>query len=398
VARMEAWVLLIVLVICSLFLVVRGDGPSNGVYGWNLPIFPREGIEDELHQFTYQKPHEGKFIPRNVWIAVRNSSEALASHMVKFIARNHKWNVHIHGNIEKDVFMNTYFANTSINWVYNKLNPAIGCSRPEVWRLCVLYMFGGLYIDDDANINSPLDEVVLPSDKFIVGKEDYSFDDRCYIDSYPLSNYSMNARFGVEKNRLDVAGGRFFLNWALLSAPRSPIIARILTHIVALVKGEYTGRSKIKMGNSDHRGKLLMCATTYPVTHVIREMLLEGKYTESELGLRIVDTNFKEYGGDMKAWFNDYRADHWVKVIQKHQAPYLLEYAPPPVEEMSGDVIRGVGQKSIYLIKDGRRHGFNDFGTFMAMNYTLDDVKLLAAKVVDQIPLGDPVPSMPPKR
>jgi hypothetical protein len=379
-------------IICVGWCAVSG----KALNGWELPMFPPDGIQHKFNQFTYNSPSDGKFIPRNVWVAVRNSTDKLASHMVKFIERNHKWNVHIHGNSEKDLFMSTYFANTSVNWVYNLLNPAIGCARPEIWRLSVLYLFGGFYIDDDANINTSLDEIVQPADKFIVGKEPYDFDDRCYIDSFMLSNHSMNVRFG-EKHRQDILGGRFFLNWAMFAAPKSPVIERIFSHIITLIKSEYTGRSKVKMGNTDHRGKLLMCCTTHPITHSLRELMLDGKHSEEELGIRVVDTNYKDFGGDMKAWYNDYRADHWVKVIQKHNAPHLLEYAAPPADEMSGQVLRGAGHKSIYLISEGRKHGFNDFGTFMAMNFTLDDVRLVPAAIIDQIPLGAPVPPVAAK-
>ena len=43
--------------------------------------------------------------------------------------------------------MEESYANTSILWIYNTLNPLIGCSKPEIWRLAVLYKYGGIYLD-----------------------------------------------------------------------------------------------------------------------------------------------------------------------------------------------------------------------------------------------------------
>lgn len=55
--------------------------------------------------------------------------------------------------------MNTTFANTGINWAYNVINPLIGAARADIWRYCVLYLHGGLYLDDDSDIKVPLDNV-----------------------------------------------------------------------------------------------------------------------------------------------------------------------------------------------------------------------------------------------
>ena len=40
----------------------------------------------------------------------------------------------------------------------------------EIWRLAVLYVYGGLYMDDDAVLGARLDDIVTPDDKFIIAK------------------------------------------------------------------------------------------------------------------------------------------------------------------------------------------------------------------------------------
>ena len=99
--------------------------------------------------------------------------------------------------------------------------------------------------------------------------------------------------------------------------------------------------SLIKMHVNDHRGKLLMCATTHPINHATRELVLEK---HPDLGLHIGDDHFKDYGGNMKAWFNDYSVpNHWVGMLQRKRVPYLREYAPPRVEAFEGKVIQAPG-------------------------------------------------------
>ena len=89
------------------------------------------------------------------------------------------------------------FANTSTLWAYEVLNPQIGTSKVEIWRLgyhrhhhhhhhhhhyhhhghhhhyyystAILYAWGGMYMDDDANFGTNLDEVIEETDKLILG-------------------------------------------------------------------------------------------------------------------------------------------------------------------------------------------------------------------------------------
>lgn len=55
--------------------------------------------------------------------------------------------------------MNKTFHGTSILWAYNTINPLVGAARADIWRYCVLYIFGGLYLDDDSDIKTSLDNV-----------------------------------------------------------------------------------------------------------------------------------------------------------------------------------------------------------------------------------------------
>ena len=82
----------------------------------------------------------GSFIPKQVWIAVRNISDELPKHYfdrdtaqkrdkdggLGFLSRNRNWKVHFCDNAAKDKFMAETFPNTSLLWAYSVLNPAIG--------------------------------------------------------------------------------------------------------------------------------------------------------------------------------------------------------------------------------------------------------------------------------
>lgn len=143
------------------------------VEGYDLPVI-NEGVAKAVSAlFNRPDAITGKFIPSIGWIAVRNASDERAAHMngpKGFISRNPTWTIHFCGNTEKDQFMDQTYANTSLLWAYHILNPAIGTAKAELWRLAVLYRYGGMYLDDDANLAVPLDQIVRKEDKFIIGK------------------------------------------------------------------------------------------------------------------------------------------------------------------------------------------------------------------------------------
>ena len=330
-----------------------------------------------------------KYIPQILHFAIRNHSHEKPLHHKGLRERNTNWDIRYYDNEAKDLFMEKHFANTSLLWAYKLLNPEIGCSRPEIWRLAVLYLFGGMYMDDDATVGRPLDEVVKFDDRFIAGQEDYARDDRCYVNDFPLSNVSFVRRFGIDKVNSNLFAGKFLHNWAIFSTPGHPIIRRTLYHIVDLIRAEYGRMSLIKMSPSDHRGKLLMCATTFPITFSAMEIVFENKYG-ADLGLRTWP--YKEYESNLKAWDNDWLPDRWVKVMQKHKKPYLLNYGTLDhgtlVSLLDGEIVQAPGQHEMFLILNGTKHSFADWSAFVSLDYDISQIKLVAHEVLGILEVG----------
>lgn len=100
-------------------------------------------------------------IPRLIWVAVKNKHDALPTHLLSFFSRNPSWSVNICDNECKDHFMGPSgpFAGTSVSWAYFLINPLTGAAKADMWRYSVLYAYGGVYIDDDSDIATELDEV-----------------------------------------------------------------------------------------------------------------------------------------------------------------------------------------------------------------------------------------------
>lgn len=139
----------VVFLIGCLQLESRSDiDPSS----W--PLFPAS-----LPPVTIYNETLGKYIPQRLWIAVKDRNDPLPGHLNEFFQRNSKWEVHICDNQCKDDFMSSVFGNTKIFWAYSMINPLVGASKADIWRYCALYTYGGVYLDDDSDIKTPLDEV-----------------------------------------------------------------------------------------------------------------------------------------------------------------------------------------------------------------------------------------------
>jgi mannosyltransferase OCH1-like enzyme len=106
------------------------------------------------------KGYNDKLIPRNIWVACKNSSDPLPPHLSELFSRNADWRPTVCGNDCKDDFMATVFGGTSVHWAYQMIHPELFFAKADLWRYSVLYTYGGYYSDDDSDMRTKLDEVI----------------------------------------------------------------------------------------------------------------------------------------------------------------------------------------------------------------------------------------------
>jgi mannosyltransferase OCH1-like enzyme len=130
-----------------------------------LPLLPASLPETQPEYFYYNSTLANtkvrKFIPRILWVAVKHREDSLPQHFQEMIKQNGDWIINICDNQCKDEFMNTVFANTSVTAAYNLINPVAYASKADIWRYCVLYTYGGLYLDDDSLIGTSWSQVSI---------------------------------------------------------------------------------------------------------------------------------------------------------------------------------------------------------------------------------------------
>lgn len=125
---------------------------------WDLPPLPLK------HGKVPSKDFNSKRIPQHLWLTFRalpSSRHEMKSHLRDLFAAHEKkgWTVHLNDDKLMDDFMEVNFRNTSLLWAYHMIHPRLGVARADIWRYAVLWFYGGVYIDDDSNIDTPLDDV-----------------------------------------------------------------------------------------------------------------------------------------------------------------------------------------------------------------------------------------------
>jgi hypothetical protein len=151
---------------------------------WELPVLPlnfdalitsRENLV-KTHTNISGAPTD-RLIPRNLWIAFRHVPQKLLSIFdaqppqsadnsslmgMMVAAKQVGWSINLmDGDVAEDLFMETYFPDTSYLWAYNSIGEYAKVSKADLWRYAALYSFGGMYLDDDAFLETPIDKVYI---------------------------------------------------------------------------------------------------------------------------------------------------------------------------------------------------------------------------------------------
>lgn len=161
-----------------------------------------------LNRSYYKK--EGLGIPNNIfltWETKDNMPEAMKENVNKIIASNTNMNVQIFDKNDRREFIEKHFDPDVLD-AYDRLIP--GAYKADLWRYCVLYINGGIYMDikftpeDDFNFNTILDKehfVIHPLDRQVYNG---------FIVCYPENEKMLNCiRKIVENVRTEYYGDNY---------------------------------------------------------------------------------------------------------------------------------------------------------------------------------------------
>lgn len=109
-------------------------------------------------------------IPKHIYQTwkTHNLPPGITRVITQMMAINPGWTHHLYDDAEMADFICDNFPGR----VYEAFQSlAIGAARADMWRYCVLYINGGVYLDIDADITAPLDNLIRVDDDAVITRE-----------------------------------------------------------------------------------------------------------------------------------------------------------------------------------------------------------------------------------
>ena len=266
-------------------------------------------------------PAPASLIPRHLYISYKTlPTAAELSDMDPSLIRMRErekaagWTLHFIDNSMQDAFMERHFANTTYLWAYKQISPRVGVCNSDMWRLALLYVNGGVYLDSDGYLKTPLDEIIVRNSggpggpvTLMLPKE-RNVQEECYRDTHALSKKhleSSNPSLYAIINA--VYSNAVISNWAIFAAPGHPILLKAMKNVVALIKAEYHSHSALDLNsrgageNLWNRGRMVFCITgPMLLTRTIYQYQIHHNVSFDLFSpnISVVNADFKIYGGN----------------------------------------------------------------------------------------------------
>mmetsp|Transcript_9464 Transcript_9464/g.14602 ORF Transcript_9464/g.14602 Transcript_9464/m.14602 type:complete len:355 (+) Transcript_9464:91-1155(+) len=205
-----------------------------------LPVFPEALISlyDNNNMTNRTQQQQQQTPSRIVWQTfwTKELPESVQKVRGKMNRRNKGYDFRLYDDDDVQNFMKEHFSGTRVYQAFQSINPKLGAMKADFWRYCVLYVYGGVYLDMDSIILLPLRRWV--NNQFSV----LSFEGNVWegttrkqclqvwkhIDRKIDSNFTL---FGPDNNTTNL-----FVQWALVFPfPGNPILKEVILFVTDLL-------------------------------------------------------------------------------------------------------------------------------------------------------------------
>lgn len=159
----------------------------------------------------------GNLIPRIIHqtFPTRQMPDEIEQNIACLKAINPNWEYRFYGDKDISDFIRQNYNHKVLEY-YNRINPAYGAARADLFRYLVIYKCGGVYIDIKSTTTLPLDSVLKDSDCFL-------------LSHWQNKKNEEYEGFGFHWD-LDVPDGEF-QQWHVISVPGHPFLKAVIETI-----------------------------------------------------------------------------------------------------------------------------------------------------------------------
>ena len=166
--------------------------------------------------FTHApRPDKPGRISRKIFHCVPDAGqlpESIQRNLQQLQAQNPGWEQFIMDDRRQAEFIQTW-GSPRLQAAYQRLNPAYGPARADLFRYFALYVMGGVYFDQKSGLQGALDVLLQPDDAYLVG----------------------DGGDTVHPELAHTVGGEY-IQWFLAAAPRHPLLGAVLHQVLQRIE------------------------------------------------------------------------------------------------------------------------------------------------------------------
>jgi hypothetical protein len=173
----------------------------------------------------------------------------------KIKALNSGYEYHLYDDPEVSEFISRHYGNAMLD-CFERINPAYGAARADLFRYLLMYKIGGVYLDIKSTMNRPLDDVLQPDDSYLLSHWRNGPDE-------PFQGWGMHWGCGPRGE---------YQQWHIVAAPEHPFLEAVIKKVVKNIENYDP--------SGEDRGKAGVWRTTGPIpyTVAIREIVDKFAY------------------------------------------------------------------------------------------------------------------------
>jgi len=190
----------------------------------------------------------------------------LQQHVADLRARQPNWTHRLYRNADAEDFILRHYGREMLG-TYHRINPEYGAARADLLRQLIIFIEGGVYIDIKSDLLKPLDEVIGPSDQYI-------------LTQWRNGPGEVNEGFGLHPELSHIPGGEF-TNHHLIGVPGHSFTEAAIKRIVSNIENYRPWSGVGKMGVVRTTGPVAYTLALHPLLNSAPHRLS----TEEELGI-----------------------------------------------------------------------------------------------------------------
>ena len=145
---------------------------------------------------------------------------------------NPEWTYQCLSDNECEFFLRSHYPG-DVYQAYKRLNPNYGAARADLIRYCLMYKFGGIYLDIKSTCNVPLRDLIRDDDQYILGQWDNA-------------KGSPHEGWGLHEQIRDIEGGEY-QQWFIICKPKHPFLEAVIRTVTQNIL-EFPKRSRFTSG------------------------------------------------------------------------------------------------------------------------------------------------------